>query len=58
MKESTVNKKLLTVMLGFLFIGGAAAILGIYRVAKNTERPLGCVMEEHDGDIFVYGAHA
>ncbi len=45
-------------MFGFLFIGGGAAILGIYRAAKNAERPLGYVMEEHDGDIFVYGAHA
>lgn len=58
MKESTINKKILTVMFGILFIGGAAAILGIYRAAKNTERPPGCVMEDHDGDIFVYGAHA
>jgi hypothetical protein len=53
MKESIINKKILTVMFSFLFIGGAAAILGIYRAAKNTERPLGYVMEEHGGDIFV-----
>ena len=58
MKESNINKKILTGIFGFLFIGGAATILGIYRAAKNTERPLGCVMEEHNGNIFVYGAHA
>ena len=34
------------------------SFLGIFRAARNVERPLGYVMEEHDGDIFVYGAHA
>ncbi|MGA3288246.1 MAG: hypothetical protein ABSD46_12560 [Bacteroidota bacterium] len=53
MEESIVNKKILTVIFGLLFIGGAAAILEIYRTAKNTDRPLDYVMEEHGGDIFV-----
>lgn len=53
MKEPIINKKILTVMFGLLFIGSAAAILEIYRMAKNTERPLSYVMEEQYGDIFV-----
>jgi hypothetical protein len=39
MSQSIVYKKTLSVMLGLLFIGGLAAILGIYRVAKNTDSP-------------------
>jgi hypothetical protein len=53
MKESINHKKLFAAMFSFLFIGCAAAILRIYRSAKNTMRPPGYVMEEHDGDIFV-----
>jgi hypothetical protein len=58
MKKSMINQKLLTVMLGFLFIGGGAALLGVYHLARNAELPLGYLMEENDGEIFVYGAHA
>lgn len=58
MKESITNKKILTVMYGFLFIGGVAAILGVLRAAKNTGRQPDYGMEERDGDIFVCGAHA
>ncbi len=57
-KESIMNKKILTVMFGFLFLGGGAALLGICRAAKNAEGPLGYVMKEQDGDVFVYGSHA
>jgi hypothetical protein len=53
MKESIISKKILAVMFGLFFIGSAAAVLEIYRAAKNTERPLSCVMEEQYGDIFV-----
>jgi phosphotransferase system glucose/maltose/N-acetylglucosamine-specific IIC component len=53
MQESISHKKIFAAMFSFFFIGCAAAILGIYRAAKNTERPLGYVMEEHDGNIFV-----
>ncbi len=58
MNKSIINKNILIVMSGFLFIGGGAALLGIYRAAKNFERPPGCVMQDHDGEMFVYGAHA
>jgi hypothetical protein len=58
MKELNVNKRLLRVMFGFLFIGGGAALLGIYQAMKDAEHPLGYLMEEDDGEIFVYGAHA
>jgi hypothetical protein len=58
MKESIISKKILTVMFGLLFVGGATAILGIYRAAKNTDPPLGYVVQEQDGETFVYGAHA
>jgi hypothetical protein len=58
MKESIINKKILTVMFGFLFIGGVAAILGIFRAVKNTEHRSTTLSEEHDGCIFVYVAHA
>jgi hypothetical protein len=37
MKKSIVNKKIPKIMLGFLFIGGVAFILGIFRAAKNNE---------------------
>lgn len=53
MKEPIIGKKILTVMFGILLIGGAAAILGFYRGAKNTERPFDSGMEEYDADIFV-----
>jgi hypothetical protein len=39
MHEPTNNKRMLKVVVGFLFIGGLAAIFGIYRAAKNTDRP-------------------
>ncbi len=37
MKESITSKKMMALMFGFLFIGGLAAIIGIYRKARNTE---------------------
>jgi hypothetical protein len=58
MKESTMSRRLLRVMFGFFVIGGGAALVGIYRALKTTERPLGYLMEENDGETFVYGAHA
>jgi len=58
MKEPIINKKLLTVMFGFLFIGGGAALLGFFRAAQYPEPPLGYLMEENDGETFVYAAHA
>jgi hypothetical protein len=39
MSQSIIHKKTLTVMLGFLVIGGLAALLGIYRAAKDTDSP-------------------
>ncbi|MEX2117281.1 MAG: hypothetical protein WEB37_10355 [Bacteroidota bacterium] len=56
--NNSINKELMTVVFGFLFIGSAAAILGMYRVANHTERTPGCVIQEPDGGTFVYGAHA
>jgi hypothetical protein len=53
MQESLNHKKIFAAMCSFFFIGCAAAILRFYHAVKNTERPLGYVMEEHDGDIFV-----
>lgn len=53
MKEPIIDKKMLTVMFGFFFIGGVAAVLEIYRKVKNAERPLRYIEEEYDGDIFV-----
>lgn len=58
MKESIINKKIPTVMFGLLFIGSVALILGIFRAAKNIERPLGDVYEEYEENIFVYEAQA
>jgi len=53
MQESINHKKIFAAMFSFFFIGCAAAILRILRAAKNAERPLGYVMEEQDGYIFV-----
>jgi hypothetical protein len=39
MREPVTNKRMLKVMSGCLFIGGLAAIIGIYRAAKSTESP-------------------
>jgi hypothetical protein len=39
MKEAITKKKMLKVIWGFLFIGGLAAIIGIYRAPKSTENP-------------------
>jgi hypothetical protein len=57
-KESITNKKILTVMFGLLCVGGGAALLAIYSAEKNAGRQPGYRTEEHDGDIFVCGAHA
>jgi hypothetical protein len=58
MKESSMNKNVLAVMFGILFIGGAAAIFGIVRAAKDTEGRPGFPPEKREGDIFICGAHA
>ena len=58
MKHLDINRRLLTVMFGFFFIGGGAALLGIYSAAKHAEHPLGYLMEDDDGETFVYGAYA
>lgn len=58
MKESKSSKGFLRVMFGFLFIGGGAALLGIYRASKPAELPPGYLVEENDGEIFVCGAYA
>jgi hypothetical protein len=58
MKESIINKNMLRVMWGFLFIGGGVALLGIYRTAMNSDHPHGYLVEENDGETFVYAAHA
>jgi len=46
------------VILSFLLIGGVAAIVGLFHVAKDTRHPLADVVEKHDGNIFVCGAYA
>jgi hypothetical protein len=53
MKESIINKKLLRMMFGFIFIGGGAAILGIYHAAKNARYSLRYAVKEYDADVFV-----
>lgn len=58
MKESGFKNNILTMMVGLLFIGGAAALFGVIRAAKNAEHPTGFLVEEPDGTIFVDGAHA
>jgi hypothetical protein len=58
MKHLDINNRLLTVLFGFFFIGGGAALLGIYRAAKHAELSPGCIVEEIDGETFVCGAYA
>jgi hypothetical protein len=58
MKESNVNKRLLRVVFGFLFIGGGAALLGFYSAARHAELPIGYIVQENDGGTFVCGAYA
>jgi hypothetical protein len=58
MEELAMKNPALTVLLSVLVIGGAATILGIYHASNDPERLPGCVVEEPDGGIFVYGAHA
>jgi hypothetical protein len=53
-----INNQILAVVLGFLFIGSAAAIVSMSRPAAVTERTPGCVIQEPDGETFVYGAYA
>jgi len=52
MKETTSNN-VLQVLIGILFIGGAVAVLNLYRSASDIEYSLRNVYEEYDGDIFV-----
>jgi len=38
MNKSRINKKIVTAMVGLLFVGGVAAMLGIIRTVKNAVR--------------------
>ena len=58
MKEPSINKRSLRVVFDFFFIGGGAALLGLYRAVTDAEPSLGYLMEESDGETFVCGAHA
>jgi hypothetical protein len=58
MNDSIISDKILTLILGFLFIGGGATILGIMHASKSAVHSPGYVVQESDGDVFVYGAHA
>lgn len=53
MKESTVNNKLLTVMVSLLIVGSAAAMYTIYHETKHIEKSLEFAVEEDDGAFFV-----
>ncbi len=53
MEKPIIDNKILTVLFGFFFIGGVAAILEFYHSVKNPERPHKYIEEEYDGDIFV-----
>jgi hypothetical protein len=53
MHDSISYTKIFAAMFSFFFVGCAAAMLRIYRAAKNAERPPFCVTKELDGDIFV-----
>jgi len=53
MREAINDNRLLSVMFGILLIGGAAAILGFYRGAKNIQRPFTSITGEYNADIFV-----
>jgi hypothetical protein len=56
MKESIINKKKPTLLFGLLFVGSVAVILGIFRAAKNIQRPPGDAYEEYEENIFVCDA--
>ncbi|MEX1139749.1 MAG: hypothetical protein WEB33_01370 [Bacteroidota bacterium] len=56
--NTIIHKEILTLMLGVLFIGSAAVIVGMKRTANTIERTPGCVIHEPDGETFVYGAYA
>lgn len=58
MNTSIFNKDVLALILGLLFIGSAAAVVGMQRTAKAGEKMPGCVIQEPDGETFVYGAYA
>jgi len=58
MNTSIINNQILAVALGFLLIGSAAALVSMRRPAAVTERTPGCVIQEPDGETFVYGAYA
>lgn len=58
MNTSIINKDVLTLMLGILFVGSAAVVVRMQRSAKTGERMPGCVILEPDGETFVYGAYA
>ena len=52
MKETSGNN-VLQLIIGILFIGGAVAVLNLYRSASDIEYSHKNVYEEYDGDIFV-----
>jgi hypothetical protein len=58
MKRSTVPVRTLSLVLGFLFVGSAAALVRIAQSAKENERLPGCVVQEPGGGTFVVGAYA
>jgi hypothetical protein len=39
MKEAITKNKIVTLVVGVLFLGGLAAMFGIYRAAKHDEHP-------------------
>ena len=58
MSEAAIKNTVMTMMFGVIFLGGAAALLGIYRAAQETKQLPGFVVQESDGVMFVYGANA
>ncbi|HEX9615132.1 MAG TPA: hypothetical protein VGA55_06480 [Bacteroidota bacterium] len=58
MNASIIDNKTLAVVLGLLFIGGAAFIAGLRRTPNTIEHTTGCVIQEPDGQTFVCGAYA
>jgi hypothetical protein len=53
MEEPIINKNIGKVIVGILLLGGAAALLRLYRLAKSQEDVPSAVMEESGEDIFV-----
>ena len=53
MKESIINNKIISAMLGVLIIGGVAALFSVYHSVKDVEHSLEFVSDEDNEDIFV-----